>query len=224
MSRNETPRLTFKVLGLLLDYPSRELIDGLGELNAVLEGEGLLDGETRAPLAALMQDLASRPLLDLQEEYVALFDMTGSLSLNLFEHVHGESKMRGQAMADLQAIYREYGLTSAKQLPDYLPLLCEFLSVLPPAEAVAVLCETAPAIELLRARLEKRGSAHAAVIACLSQLSGSPCEAGVTDIGPVQPASFSDLDRGWEEALVEFGVADAFDSCESPIPGRSSTP
>jgi len=224
MSRNEAPKLTFKVLGLLLGYPSRELIDGLDELDAVLDQEDLLDGENRAPLAALIRDLASRPLLDLQEEYVALFDMTGRLSLNLFEHVHGESKARGQAMADLQEIYFEYGLTSDKELPDYLPLLCEFLSILPPADATAVLCEAGPAIELLQARLEKRGSAYAAVIACLSRLSGSPSESGVIDAGGVHPPSFDELDRGWEEALVEFGVADAFDSCESPAPGRTCTP
>ena len=34
-----------------------------------------------------------------------LFDRTRSLSLHLFEHVHGESRDRGQAMIDLKAQY-----------------------------------------------------------------------------------------------------------------------
>ncbi|MEJ2459788.1 MAG: hypothetical protein P8Y58_17260 [Novosphingobium sp.] len=50
---------------------------------------------------ALIDDLVTRDLYDAQERYVLLFDRTRKLSLHLFEHVHGESRDRGQAMVDL---------------------------------------------------------------------------------------------------------------------------
>ena len=52
-----------------------------------------------------MNEIATGDLYDLQERYVLLFDRTRSLSLHLFEHVHGESRDRGQAMIDLKALY-----------------------------------------------------------------------------------------------------------------------
>ena len=57
------------------------------------------------------------------------------LSLHLFEHVHGESRDRGQAMVDLKAMYENAGLFVTRELPDYVPLLLEFLSTQPRPEA-----------------------------------------------------------------------------------------
>ena len=56
--------------------------------------------------------------LDWQSDYDALFERGRSLSLLLFEHVHGESRDRGQAMIDLIAQYKEAGLEiGMKELP-----------------------------------------------------------------------------------------------------------
>ena len=78
--------------------------------------------------------MATGDLYDLQERYVLLFDRTRSLSLHLFEHVHGESRDRGQAMVDLKTIYENGGLEiAATELPDFVPLFLEFLSTQPRA-------------------------------------------------------------------------------------------
>ena len=75
----------------------------------------------------MIDDLAGGDLYDLQERYVLLFDRTRSLSLHLFEHVHGESRDRGQAMVDLLKLYEEGGFTpTATELPDFLPLFLEY--------------------------------------------------------------------------------------------------
>jgi len=48
---------------------------------------------------------------------VSLFDRGRHLSLHLFEHVHGESRDRGQAMVDLMEHYRLHGYElDAKEL------------------------------------------------------------------------------------------------------------
>ena len=103
-----------------------------GEIAAVLAEEGLVPAPLRAAIGALLAELAGRDIYELQERYFALFDRSRTLSLHLFEHVHGESRDRGQAMADLIALYRGHGLEpTASELPDFLPLFLEFLSLLP---------------------------------------------------------------------------------------------
>lgn len=47
-----------------------------------------------------------------------------SLSLWLFEHVHGESRDRGQAMVDLMGQYEQAGFTiHVKELPTICPCI-----------------------------------------------------------------------------------------------------
>ena len=131
---------TFKVLSALLTYPTAELQAAVAEMRAVLDAEALPAAAQPRPARPLLDELATGDLYDLQERYVLLFDRTRSLSLHLFEHVHGESRDRGQAMVDLKAMYESHGLaTVTSELPDYLPLFLEFLATLPQAEA----CETA---------------------------------------------------------------------------------
>ena len=116
----------------------------------------------KAALGRLADDIGGRDAYDAQERYVLLFDRTRSLSLHLFEHVHGESRDRGQAMVDLMAMYEEDGFEiDTKELPDYLPMFLEYLSMKPRAEAVQLLDETAHILAALRERLKKRQSVYA---------------------------------------------------------------
>src|SRR5690606_32198569 len=138
---------TFKALAALLEYPNRELIDALGEIETVLEEEQLLNESDRNAMRALIRALADGDLLDLQAAYVDTFDRGRATSLNLFEHVHGESRDRGQAMLDLKHLYAERGLElSARQLPDYLPALLEYLAPGPADTAPALLRACAHAL------------------------------------------------------------------------------
>ena len=134
---------TYRALAAILSYPEQELLDALPELRRAIEGEGI---------AALpeLEGLFADGLLAAQERYVALFDRSKALSLHLFEHVHGDSRDRGQAMVDLAGVYAERGVEPAQgELPDYLPAFLEFLSLLPPEEARAMLADAA---DILRAR------------------------------------------------------------------------
>src|SRR5208337_1433321 len=107
---------------------------------AVIEREALALQDERRALHALLEEFKGRDLYDLQERYVQLFDRTRSRSLHLFEHVHGESRDRGQAMIDLKAQYEQHGLSiSAAELPDFVPLFLEYLSTLPLAAACELL-------------------------------------------------------------------------------------
>jgi nitrate reductase delta subunit len=200
--------LTLKVLSALLVYPEQELIDSLDEMAAILEAEAVLPKAERRALAALIADLRGTDLMDAQARYVALFDHSRSLSLHLYEHSHGESRDRGQAMVNLLNHYRAHGLDPGdSELPDFLPLFLEFLSMRPAVEARAMLGEAVWVAALLRARLEQRGSPYAAVFRALEALAPQRAdEAAIREtIGGEAPDDTpAALDRAWEEAPVTF--------------------
>jgi len=193
--------LTFRVMGVLLQYPTRELVDALSELEDVLDREGMIARKDRRALRRLFALLRESELMALQEFYVDLFDRVRSLSLNLFEHVHGESRDRGQAMVELNKLYQRRGLRLApNELPDFLPAFLEYLSLVTQDEAHELLVDSAHIFELLGARLEKRGSPYCAVFHALMALSGKTSYPTVIDESEIRceddPAT---MDRLWQE-------------------------
>ena len=204
---------TYRALAALIAYPTEALQAATGEIAAVLAEEGLVPAPQRAAIDGLLAELAGRDIYDLQERYFALFDRSRTLSLHLFEHVHGESRDRGQAMADLIELYRGHGFEpTASELPDFLPLFLEFLSLLPGDEAQALLVEPAGILQALAERLVTRKSAYAAVFAALATLANAPAIDG-PDNSAEDPDDLVALDAAWEEAAVHFGPGEQIDSC-----------
>jgi len=201
---------TLKALSLLLSYPSAELQDAMPEIGAVLGTDPRIAPDTRAALQVLTDDLGHGDLFDVQESYVMLFDRSRTLSLNLFEHVHGESRDRGGAMVSLIETYREGGFEPAtSELPDHLPVLLEFLSTRPFAEAQEILADAAHIFDALATRLVRRGSGYDAAFAALSQLAGAQSDAdalaGMLAEPDDDPTDLEALDAVWEETEVTFG-------------------
>jgi nitrate reductase delta subunit len=201
---------TFKALSLLLSYPTAELQANADGLHGVLAGEGIVSGQARRALHPLIEGIASGELYDLQERYVLLFDRTRSLSLYLFEHVHGESRDRGQAMIDLKALYEKNGLfMSSSELPDFLPLFLEYLSTRPLGEAAETLGQTAHILTALAERLAKRGSPYEAVLRALVAVAAAkPKDEDVAELmqePDPDPTDLAALDRAWEDEPVTFG-------------------
>ncbi|MFV0245510.1 MAG: nitrate reductase molybdenum cofactor assembly chaperone [Qingshengfaniella sp.] len=201
---------TLKALSLILSYPTRELQAAMPEIGAILASERRLTAALRRDLRPIVVHLSTGDIYDLEEEYVHLFDRSRSLSLNLFEHVHGESRDRGGAMVSLLETYREAGFEPATtELPDHLPVLLEFLAARPADEARAVLADAAHIFEALKTRLNRRQSGYEAVFAALVMLAATrPNEAAVAELltqPEVAPDDLEALDEVWEEAEVRFG-------------------
>jgi nitrate reductase delta subunit len=207
-------RKTLKVLSALLSYPTVELQAAVPELRAALDSEARLPRHNRDRLERLLEEVGTGDLYDLQERYVLLFDRTRSLSLHLFEHVHGESRDRGQAMVDLRAVYERHGLAmSSSELPDHLPLFLEFLSEIPEAEAQELLEETSHVLEAIRLRLKKRKVAYSSVLSCAQALAHAKPQteivAALMGEADEDPNDLAALDAAWEEEEVTFGPAAA---------------
>lgn len=154
-----------KVLAILLTYPEQDWIDHVDELEQALTQEH--PGTARI-LAPWFAQLRATDLLALQEQYVATFDSTPAHSLHLLEHIHGQARERGSALADMVERYRAHGLEiDANELPDYLPMFLEFVALLPPREARMELARFLPVIQRIKERLEQAGNPYAAVFAAL---------------------------------------------------------
>ena len=201
---------TLKALSLLLSYPTRELQSAMPEIRAVLAADARLSAPVLRALRPVLEKLNDGDIYALEENFVILFDRSRTLSLNLFEHVHGESRDRGGAMVSLLETYRKGGVEPVtSELPDHLPVLLEFLATRPCVEVQDTLADTAHILEALRTRLERRESEYAAVFAALLQLTGSIAdEAAVAELLKVpdaDPTDLEELDAVWEESEVRFG-------------------
>ncbi len=210
--------ITFKALAALLTYPTAELLAALPEIRAAIDAEPRLKRRERAELDALIDELAASDPIDAQERYVGLFDRGRTTSLHLFEHVHGESRDRGQAMVDLMSVYARAGLALAgNELPDYLPAMLEFLSLQPFEVALDMLGDSAHLVRKVGDALSAQGSRYAAAFAALLALCG---EKGLSAAPPVRVPEKS-LDEEWIEEPVLFGPAGAPGGCGGAAPATS---
>lgn len=197
--------LLFRALSVLLSYPTPEMRQALPEIAAVVRTAPLLTAREQRGLLDLVDELGRGDLLETEERYVDLFDRGRSLSLHLFEHLHGDSRDRGEAMVDLKQIYEQAGFElSARELPDYLPVLLEYLSCRDVAEARAMLADCAHILMTIGRSLIARSSRYAAVLQALIVIAGeSPIDAA--KVPPVMERTES-LDRDWAEEPAFAGA------------------
>lgn len=199
---------SLRLTGLLLDYPSADLWEHQIELLEAVTDSPELDPQQRLDLALYITSFCKQELLDAQSAYTGLFDRGRATSLLLFEHVHGESRDRGQAMVDLMEQYRAAGLEiDSRELPDYLPLYLEYLTTRDETQARDGLRDIAPILALLSARMQERDSHYAQLFDLLLALSGSDIATDTVRAGIKQEArddTPAALDAVWEEEQIKF--------------------
>ncbi|MEW6037432.1 MAG: nitrate reductase molybdenum cofactor assembly chaperone [Pseudomonadota bacterium] len=206
-----------KAISALLSYPQAELLEVLDDIAALVAEETELSEAETAALLTLLDHYRRTDLLELQQTYVELFDRGRALSLHLFEHIHGESRDRGQAMVDLLRVYRSNGFElAARELPDYLPLFLEYLAQRPREEAIDWLRGALPVLNLLGARLEERQSPYAALFDALSATVGGTIDLAAREMAAAEGPddTLARMDEIWEEEAVRF-MANA-DGCQRP--------
>jgi len=197
--------IVFRALSALLSYPSGDMRQALPEIaDAVRNASIVAPGEQRG-LLDLIDELGQGDLLAAEERYVDLFDRGRALSLHLFEHLHGESRDRGEAMVELKQLYEQAGFElSTCELPDYLPVVLEYLSCRDLAEARAMLADCAHILTTIGRSLIARQSRYAAVLQALIVIAGeTPID--VAKVPPVREQTET-LDRDWAEQPAFAGA------------------
>ena len=211
VSKPATASGTLRVLAALLSYPDAGMRGYLPEMREVLRGESALPAARQAEIDALIGSLAAADQLEVEADYVELFDRGRGTSLHLFEHVHGDSRDRGPAMIDLAQTYEKAGLYLAPgELPDYLPAVLEFVSTQPARESDAFLGEMAHIFTAIFSALCERASAYASVLGALLELAGEKAQA-------VALAAEPSLDESWVEPPV-------FDGCSTKGQAKPGQP
>lgn len=212
---------TFKILGLLLTYPEGSVLKAHDELLQVIKDEAILPKSAIKKIEHFIDVQNNKELLEIQEDYVDLFDRGRAHCLHLFEHIHGESRDRGQAMVDLIETYKSKGIyIDNNELPDYLPLFMEYLSNCSFHEASELLGDAIDVIAMIGKKLEKRGSIYADVFSTIEVLSSiKPDKTKIAQAiaeAPKDPETLEELDEEWKEAEAFSGdpVADC-NSCNA---------
>lgn len=197
--------MMFRALSALLSYPSEEMRQALPEIADVIRAASIVPPAERRGLLDLIDELGRSNLLTVEERYVDLFDRGRALSLHLFEHLHGESRDRGEAMVELKQLYEKAGFElSARELPDYLPVVLEYLSCRDLAEAREMLADCAHILTTIGRSLVARRSRYAAVLQALIVIAGeSPID--VAKVPPVKERAEA-LDRDWAEQPAFAGA------------------
>jgi nitrate reductase molybdenum cofactor assembly chaperone NarJ/NarW len=190
--------IVLRALGALLSYPREDLRQALPEIAEAIRGSPLIAARERDGLIVLIDELASSDILTAEERYVELFDRGRATSLNLFEHLHGESRDRGDAMVELKRRYERAGFELAtRELPDHLPVVLEYLSCRDLAETRDMLLDCAHLLKRIGEALIARGSSYGAVVQALLVIAGE---------APLDPAAVPRVvhrdenpDRDWFE-------------------------
>ena len=162
-------RTTFFWAAHLLRYPDAEW-QNLAQGTEYPELPQLQGSEPPLWASQLMQYAACTPLLDMQCDFVDTFDHSTGACLYLTTHAYGDSPLQGRALAALSELYRDAGyMFLGKEMPDYLPVMLEFLAVAPPW-AAACLCEKfAPAAQKISQHVAARQSPWAGLFAAVAE-------------------------------------------------------
>lgn len=155
----------YKILARLLDYPNAELMENLPHITELLRDEPGVSDREREALLEMISWMNLHDLIGLQGNYVNTFDMVPEHDLHLTHHLFGDDRGRGPALIDLSEHYKANGLEiESKEIPDFLPLILEYVSTLDELQARFFLADARKVLTVLAENLEKAKSPYARLL------------------------------------------------------------
>ena len=157
----------YKIISILLQYPNQELLRSVPELESYT---GLMPaGKAQLMIANFLGYLKSEPMLKLQQNYTAAFDLNPSTTLNMTYHLFGDGEKRAGMMVRLQQRYHAAGYDGpANDLPDFLPLMLEFLALCPDLSMMDVFWQCFAGLAGLVERLRETARPYADLLDLLA--------------------------------------------------------
>jgi nitrate reductase delta subunit len=214
----------YRIASALLGYPDADLRAALAEIGQAVATGADIESEERAVLDRFIVELDGRNPTAAEEEYVRTFDMVPEHSLSLTHHLIGADRNRGPAMIGLTEFYGSHGFEIAeKELPDYLPLLLEFVSLLDVAEGKAFLARWNKVLRQLRANLAEADSPYADLIGLIEKRSRLAATDDDCEIVPAVPKTDPCLDDGDFDPPVTWTGPAAASPCASSTQPAAGT-
>jgi nitrate reductase delta subunit len=155
-------RVVWRIAALLLDYPTRQILDMLDELHAAARS---LPAPAGPALVSFIDHARRTPPIDLAAYYVETFDLRRRNCLHLSYYAFGDTRKRGMALLRFKHSYRAAGAELGEhELPDHLTVVLEFAATVDPVAGRRLLMEYRPVVELLRLSLQDSASPYRAVL------------------------------------------------------------
>jgi nitrate reductase delta subunit len=150
----------------MLDYPEQDLKDNLPELRELVTNEKDIADADRDAIVGVLDYMGENDLIELQQNYVDTFDSKANNALHMTHHIYGDDdRERGPALINLGEHYKKAGLSPAKgELPDYLPLILEYVATLDKDAVGPFLGDAAEVLTVLAENLEKDKSPYASLV------------------------------------------------------------
>ncbi|MDT0327074.1 nitrate reductase molybdenum cofactor assembly chaperone [Nocardiopsis lambiniae] len=155
--------VTHQVASVLLGYPDRVFFERLPLVaRAVAE---LPRGAVHDALREFCVYASVTPEVDLCRHHVDVFDPRQGRSPYMTHHTDGDTRRRGRALAEIEALYRDAGWdVSAGEPPDHLAVVLEFAARGDARRGGALLSRLRPGLDLLAAGLEEYGTPYTLVV------------------------------------------------------------
>lgn len=173
----EHNKTIFSLLALLLQYPEKSCreIDELCQLRQMVSE--LSFSPIQNHIYAFLDYQEHTSWEQLAQHYVATFDFSEQSTMDLTSLLCPDDRKRGQVLANLKEIYSQAGLAvDSGELPDYLPMVLEFLSIADEETSQEVLDIVRPGMEKLWEQLIKDSSPYGGVLeACLLSTASMSC-------------------------------------------------
>jgi nitrate reductase delta subunit len=164
-----------KVVSLLMQYPDEAYFRTLPEIKSFV-GK-MHRGPRRASIEKFIAHLERVDAIHAQEQYTALFDMSPSTTLNVTYHLWGDGEKRARLLTRLQQVYAGAGLEKKSlELPDFLPLILEFLASVPRAKHFGAIKTSLKGIKTLVERLKPIASHYSGLLEPLLEIILGPAE------------------------------------------------
>ncbi|MEB3774838.1 MAG: nitrate reductase molybdenum cofactor assembly chaperone [Desulfurococcales archaeon] len=123
-------KYTLKTLSILFSYPGEELYELASNIDALYE---LLSSEDKEAARLIREFLEGVDIDKIDEVYVSIFEMPAKCSLYSHTYIVKEKEGElGRFLLEIKGHYKVkgYDIQVTKEIPDYLPAMLEFLSII----------------------------------------------------------------------------------------------
>ncbi|MBT5286980.1 MAG: nitrate reductase molybdenum cofactor assembly chaperone [Candidatus Thioglobus sp.] len=162
----------FNVLSRLIDYPSDELMENLDSVIEFVTDSSEIDDNEKKIIMEFISWMRIHTTTGIQQSYVETFDMVPEHDLHLTHHIFGDDNGRGPALIDLSEHFKNEGLeVKDGEIPDFLPLILEYVATLDDMESRVFLGDAKKIIKVIADNLDEAKSPYAKLIRIVEKRS-----------------------------------------------------
>ena len=158
----------YLMLAKLLNYPTTPLYESLDEIQMRVRDQQNLGHQQKEAILSFVHYAQSLPLLDWEALYINTFEMQPDTSLHLTHYLNNEAHEQSLTMTNLtQHCQTSCWEIANRELPDFLPLILEFLSLQPKSARQQFLDQASRSIRIVFEKLNKRSNIYARLLQVL---------------------------------------------------------